>query len=72
MLSPLQRSGHSFTFIQVAHICSSGGGAQPLGKLRSFSPTDNCDCLDSNLPRIASHRWPESEGKRERRLDWSG
>ena len=27
MLSPLQRSGHSFTFIQVAHICSSGGGS---------------------------------------------
>lgn len=34
---------------------------QPLGNDGSFSPTDNCDCLNSNLPRNASHRWRERE-----------
>lgn len=34
---------------------------QPLGNVRSFSPTDNCDCLDPDLPRNASHRWRERE-----------
>lgn len=75
ILSLLARSGHvAEMLIQVAHIRSSGM-AQPLGKLRSFSPTDNCDCLDSNLPRNASHRWrerdkeTERERERERRLD---
>lgn len=38
---------------------------QPLGKLRSFSPTDNCHCLDSDLPRNASHRWRERERQRD-------
>lgn len=57
----LARSVHSTEiFIQMVHICSLVS-AQPLGKLRSFSPTDNCDCLDSNLPRNASHRWRKRE-----------
>lgn len=34
---------------------------QPLGNARSFSPTDNCDCLDFDLPRNAPHRWRERE-----------
>lgn len=61
VLSLLARSERSTEmFIPVAHIRSSVM-AQPLGKSRSFSPTDNCDCLDSNLPRNASHRWRERE-----------
>lgn len=35
--------------------------AQPLGNVRSFSPTDNCDCLDFDLPRNTPHRWRERE-----------
>jgi len=34
---------------------------QPLGNVRSFSPTDNCDCLDFKLPRNTPHRWQERE-----------
>lgn len=52
-------------FIQVAQIGSSAK-PRPLGELRSFSPTDNCDCLDSNLPRNASHRWRERDKETER------
>lgn len=71
-LSLPERSAHSTEmFIQVVHI-RSAVMPQPLGKLRSFSPTDNCHCLDSNLPRNASHRWRERErqrnGAREREI----
>ncbi len=41
--------------------CVSVTQVPPLGNVRSFSPTDNCDCLDSDLPRNASHRWRERE-----------
>lgn len=72
ILSLLARSGHvAEMLIQVAHIRSSGM-AQPLGKLRSFSPTDNCDCLDSNLPRNASHRWRERDKETEREREKGG